>query len=137
LTAIPASNNIERRSIVKRYCFPEISMADDAVPPAEFRILLALVDAPKHGHGIRLDVRERTDGRVDLGPGTLYGAIKRLDRRGWIEEIDPPRGEEGDGRRRFYRITPGGRTAARAEVGRLAELLDIAQAKSLKPAGEA
>ena len=69
------------------------AMADDLVPPAEFRILLALVDGPKHGHGIRAEVLERTDGRVDLGPGTLYGAIKRLDRRGWIEETAPPRGE--------------------------------------------
>lgn len=110
-------------------------MSDDAVPPAEFRILLSLVDGPKHGHGIRAEVLERTDGRVDLGPGTLYGAIKRLDRRGWIDEIDPPPGEEGDGRRRFYRLTREGRAAARVEVARLAELLDIAQAKSLEPAG--
>jgi len=110
---------------------------DDVVPPAEFHILLALVDGPKHGHGIRLDVLERTDGRVDMGPGTLYGAVKRLDRRGWIDEIDPPRGQEGDGRRRFYRLTSKGRKAARAEVARLAELLDIARAKSLKPAGGA
>jgi DNA-binding PadR family transcriptional regulator len=112
-------------------------MADDLVPPAEFRILLALVDGPKHGHGIRLDVLERTDGRVDLGPGTLYGAIKRLDRRRWIEEVDPPPGEQGDGRRRFYRLTPAGREAARTEVARLAELLEIAAAKSLRPSGQA
>ncbi len=112
-------------------------MSDELVPPAEFRILLALVDGPKHGHGIRVDVLERTAGRVDLGPGTLYGAIKRLDRRGWIEEIDAPRGEEGDGRRRFYRLTPPGREAARAEVARLSELLEIAASTSLRPSGEA
>lgn len=111
-------------------------MSDDSVPPAEFRILLALVDGPKHGHGIRQDVLQRTEGRVDLGPGTLYGAIKRLDRRGWIDEIDPPKGEEGDGRRRFYRLTAEGRSAARRELTRLAELMDIAAAKLLKPAGE-
>jgi DNA-binding PadR family transcriptional regulator len=112
-------------------------MSDDLVPPAEFRILLALVDGPKHGPGIRLDVLERTGGRVDLGPGTLYGAIKRLDRRRWIEEIDPPAGEEGDGRRRFYRLTEGGREAARAELARLTELVEIAAAKALRPSGEA
>lgn len=105
-------------------------MSDSLVPPAEFRILLALVDGPKHGHGIRTDVLERTGGRVDMGPGTLYGAIKRIHRRKWIEEIDPPRGEEGDGRRRFYRLTPAGQEAARAEVARISELLDIAEAKS-------
>lgn len=112
-------------------------MPDDSVPPAEFRILLSLVDGPKHGHGIRLEVLERTGGRVDLGPGTLYGAIKRLDRRGWIDESEPPRGEEGDGRRRFYRLTAKGRQAAREEVARLTELLHTADAKSLRPAGEA
>lgn len=111
-------------------------MADDTVPPAEFRILLALVDGPKHGHGIRQDVLERTEGRVDLGPGTLYGAVKRLDRRGWIEEIDPPAGEDGDGRRRFYRLTGQGREAASAEVARLEELIGIAAAKALKPSAE-
>lgn len=111
-------------------------MAHDSVPPAEFRILLALVDGPKHGHAIRLEVLEQTDGRVDLGPGTLYGAIKRLNRRGWIDETDPPVGDEGDGRRRFYRLTPDGRGAAREEVGRLAELLEIAEAKALEPVAE-
>ena len=112
-------------------------MAAPAVSPAEFRVLLALVDGPKHGHGIRIDVRERTEGRVDMGPGTLYGAIKRLVRRGWLAEIAPPRGEEGDGRRRFYELTASGRAAARAEVRRLGELLEIAVAKKLRPAGEA
>lgn len=112
-------------------------MSDDLVPPAEFRILLALVDGPKHGHAIRQEVLDRTDGRVDLGPGTLYGAIKRLARRGWIGEIEAPPGEEGDGRRRFYRITGPGRDAAREEVARLSELLATARAKSLKPSGEA
>ena len=58
-----------------------------SLSPAEFQILLALVDGPKHGRGIKLDVRERTDGGVDMGPGTLYGAIKRLLRRGWISEV--------------------------------------------------
>jgi len=112
-------------------------MSDDLVPPAEFRILLALVDGPKHGHAIRQEVLKRTDGRVDLGPGTLYGAIKRLARRGWIREIEAPPGEEGDGRRRFYAITPRGREAAEVEVARLSELLATARAKSLRPSGEA
>lgn len=110
-------------------------MPDDVVPPAEFRILLALVDGPKHGHGVRQEVLERTDGRVDLGPGTLYGAIKRLARRGWIREIDAPPGEEGDGRRRFYELSREGRDAARSEVARLSELLATAKEKSLRPAG--
>ncbi len=112
-------------------------MSDETVPPAEFRILLALVDGPKHGHAIRLEVRDRTRGRVDLGPGTLYGAIKRLARRSWIREVAPPAGREGDGRRRFYELTQDGREAASEELARLAELMDMAAAKSLRPAGEA
>lgn len=110
-------------------------MSDELVPPAEFRVLLALVDGPKHGHGIRIEVRERTAGRVDMGPGTLYGAIKRLVGRRWIAEIDPPPGEDGDGRRRFYRLTEAGRAAARGEVARLEELVQIARSKSLEGAG--
>jgi DNA-binding PadR family transcriptional regulator len=109
-------------------------MTDSYLPPAEFRVLLALLDGAKHGHGIRVDVRKRTAGRVDMGPGTLYGAIKRLVRRGWIAEVDPPRGEAGDGRRRFYQLTADGKAAARAEVTRLNELLAIAEAKKLRPA---
>jgi DNA-binding PadR family transcriptional regulator len=112
-------------------------VSDDLVPPAEFRILLALLDGPKHGHAIRLEVLERTDGRVDLGPGTLYGAIKRLAWRGWIREVASPKGEQDDGRRRFYEITTPGREAAGVEVARLSELLATARAKSLKPSGEA
>lgn len=111
-------------------------MAESVIPRAEFRVLLALADGPKHGHGIRVEVLEGTGGRVDLGPGTLYGAIKRLDRRGWIEEIAPPPGEDRDGRRRFYRLSPDGRVALRAEVARLGELLAIAESKALRLAAE-
>lgn len=104
-------------------------MPEDVLPPAEFRVLLSLVDGAKHGHGIRLDVRERTGGRVDMGPGTLYGAIKRLVRRAWIEEVTAPRGEGGDGRRRFYALTEHGRAAVAGETARMRELLAIAAAK--------
>jgi len=81
------------------------------VPPAEFRVLLALLDGTKHGHAIKLDIRERTGGRVDMGPGTLYGAIKRLVVRTWISEVDTPAGDN-DERRRYYALTSAGREAA-------------------------
>lgn len=107
------------------------------IPPAEFRVLLALLDGAKHGHAIKLDVRERTDGRVDMGPGTLYGALKRLVARGWLEEVPAQRAPAGsrDGRRRYYDLTEAGRNAARAELGRMEELLAIARAKTVR--GEA
>ncbi len=106
------------------------------VPPAEFRVLLALLDGTKHGHAIKLDIRERTGGRVDMGPGTLYGAIKRLVVRAWISEVDPPEADD-DERRRYYTLTPAGRAAAQAEATRMAELLGIGRAKGLELAGGA
>jgi len=109
-------------------------VTNSSLPPAEFRVLLALVDGAKHGHGIRVDIRQGTAGRVDMGPGTLYGAIKRLVRREWIAEVDPPPGEPADGRRRFYQLTAQGKAAAQAEVARLRELLTIVEAKHLRPA---
>ncbi len=101
------------------------------LPPAEFQILLALADGPKHGHGIKLDVRDRTEGSVDMGPGTLYGAIKRLLRRDWIEEVTDSIGHVEDERLRYYAATPDGLRAAREEAGRMATLLGIAEAKRL------
>ena len=106
-------------------------MADTTLPPAEFRVLLALVDGPKHGHGIKVDVRDRTEGRIDMGPGTLYGAIKRLLKRSWIVEVDAPSGEDGDGRRRFYALAEAGRRAAAEETARMQELVGIARDKQL------
>lgn len=105
------------------------------VPPAEFRVLLALLDGAKHGHAIKLDIRARTDGRVDMGPGTLYGAIKRLVEREWISEVEAP-ADETDERRRYYALTDVGRRAARAEAGRMSELLGIGRAKGLVPEGQ-
>ncbi|HEX9885918.1 MAG TPA: PadR family transcriptional regulator [Longimicrobiales bacterium] len=106
------------------------------IPSAEFRVLLALLDGPKHGHGIKLDIRQRTDGRVDMGPGTLYGAIKRLAGRAWIVEVEaPPPSSQRDERKRYYALTQSGRGAAAEEVGRMEELLGIARTKDLQPAG--
>lgn len=101
------------------------------LPPAEFQILLALADGAKHGRGIKLDVRERTDGAFDLGPGTLYGAIKRLLRRGFIEEVTATLEHIDDERLRYYAATAAGLDAAREEALRLSSLLGIAHAKQL------
>lgn len=94
-----------------------------------FQILLALVDADRHGYAIMQEIEERTGGAVRLGPGTLYGAIKRLRDDGLIEE----REVEGDTveRRRSYHLTALGRQAARLEAERLQEMVLSAQAKRL------
>jgi DNA-binding PadR family transcriptional regulator len=104
------------------------------LPPAAFHILLAVADRERHGYAIMQDVRTCTDGKLRLGPGTLYGSIKRLLADGLIEELDarPDPGED-DVRRRYYRITGLGRTVATEESSRLAALLRHARAMGLAP----
>ena len=100
--------------------------------PAAFHILLALADGEKHGYGIMQEVAERTDDQMRLGPGTLYGTIKRMLADGWIEESDErPDPELDDERRRYYRLTDFGQKVARAEAQRLAQLVSIARVKRL------
>ena len=98
---------------------------------AEFQVLLALADGPKHGRGIKVDVRTRTNGEIDMGPGTLYGAIKRLLRRRWIAEVTDSVPDVEDDRLRYYAATHDGLEAAREEALRTASLVGIAQTKRL------
>jgi len=104
------------------------------MPPAVFHILTVLAQSDQHGYAILRAVREQTGGRVRLGPGTLYRSIQRMLEDGLIEELDDrPDPELDDERRRYYRITRVGRTAARAEAKRLADLVDLARASGLAP----
>ena len=107
-------------------------MPDDTLTPAVFHILLALADEERHGYGIMQDVLERTNGKIRLGPGTLYGTIKRLLEGGLIEEL-PEREDEHHERRRYYKLTQQGRKAARAEAERLEQLVRVARMKKLLP----
>src|SRR5262245_28933993 len=80
------------------------------LPPSEFQFRLAIADGERHGYASRAEVAERTDGEVMLGPGTLYGSIKRMLESGLIEESGRrPARDEDDDRRRYYRITSLGR----------------------------
>jgi DNA-binding PadR family transcriptional regulator len=98
--------------------------------PAVMNILLALADVERHGYGIMREVEGMTGGEVRLGPGTLYGSIKRMLADGLIEESDErPDPALDDQRRRYYRITDFGRRVAGAEAERLARLVDTAQKK--------
>lgn len=100
--------------------------------PAVFHILLALAGKVRHGYDIMREVDVLTDGRVQMGPGTLYGSIKRMLRSGLIEEADErPDPVLDDSRRRYYRLTDFGRAVLAAEVERLAHLVDAAQRKAL------
>lgn len=100
---------------------------------ASFHVLLALADEPRHGYAIMQEVEERTGGRVRLGPGTLYGVIKRLRESELIAE-DLGGAGDADDRRRVYRLTRLGRDVVEAEAGRLSALVDAARAKSVLPA---
>lgn len=95
-----------------------------------FHILLALADGERHGYSIMQDVAKQTDGALDMGPGTLYGCLKRMLAAGLVEESDErPDSEPDDERRRYYAITPLGRNAVRAEARRMAAALSAAKAK--------
>lgn len=95
--------------------------------PALFHVLLSLADGQKHGYAILKEVAERTDGKVELSTGTLYGIIKRLLADGLIKESVLGSTE----RRRAYRLTPFGRKVALAEAERHRELVMVAHAKKL------
>lgn len=111
---------------------------EDMLPltPAVFHIQLALAGEPKHGYGIMKSVGEITGGVVSMGPGTLYGTIKRMLKAGLIEEFDErPDPELDDQRRRYYRLTPYGMQVLKAEVARMDSLMSVARSKSLLEEG--
>lgn len=98
--------------------------------PAEFDVLLALADGDKHGYAILKAMGGR--GGPPLGPATLYTIIKRFLDQGWIaESAQRPQPALDDERRRYYRLTPAGRAAARGEAERLEAVLASARARSL------
>ena len=100
--------------------------------PAFLHILIALGEGERHGYSIMQDVADRTEGKVRMSPGTLYGSIKRMLEEGLIEELTT--GAAGaDERRRFYRITRFGRRVAAAEAERLTSLLSQARSSGLVP----
>jgi DNA-binding PadR family transcriptional regulator len=104
----------------------------DPLPAAAFQILLSLADGDLHGYGIMRQVEEQTNGRMRLGPGTLYSSIQALLEEGFIEEVDRSGDVVGTSeRRRFYRLTSAGRKLARSEAERLADLLRVARAKRI------
>ena len=109
------------------------------LPAAQLHILLAVADGEKHGYAIMREVASMTDGEVSMGPGTLYGTIKRMLGSGLLEETDErPDPELDDERRRYYRATGLGGRVLDAETARLERLVRTAHAKrsrrSVRPA---
>ena len=98
--------------------------------PPVFHILLALAEEERHGYGIMQDVARQTDGSLELGPGTLYGCLKRMLAAGLVEESDErPDPALDDERRRYYRMTTLGKRIVRAEAKRLAGAVTVAMAR--------
>src|SRR5262249_15532883 len=105
--------------------------------PQVFHILLALAEGERHGYGIIQDVERETDGAIRLGPGTLYGALKRMVAALWVEETDRrPDPALDDERRRYYRLTPAGRRILGADLARMSNAVARARRTGiLKKAG--
>lgn len=101
------------------------------------QILLALLEGPLHGYGIKQAVEERTGGRVRLGSGTLYAAVHRLQEEGRIREVPAPADEPASGGppRRFYALTDDGRSALADEIRRLDSLVSYARERDLLAEG--
>jgi len=98
----------------------------------EFHILLALAPEERHGYAILSEVAGLTDGEIQLEPGTLYRALHRMLKDGWVvESTRRPAADQDDERRRYYRLTPTGRRVAMAEAERLQRLVNVARAHRL------
>ena len=107
--------------------------------PAIAHILLAVADEDRHGYAIMQEVERMTDGGVRMGPGTLYGTVKRMLAAGLLEETDGrpeadwgPRRSDNDERRRYYRATALGRAVLEAETARMSALVSAARAKRVR-----
>ena len=107
---------------------------DKPLTPAVLHILLALSTQERHGYGIMKQVEHDSQGKVSMGPGTLYGSIGRMIEAGLIREserrIDP---ELDDERRIYYKITVPGRKALAAELERYREVMAVASHNRLSP----
>ena len=102
--------------------------------PAVFHILLALSGGERHGYGIMKQVEADSQGKVTMGPGTLYGSLKRMLDAGLVKEsdkrVDP---EMDDERRIYYQLTGVGARALAAELERYQHIVTIAQQRKLFP----
>jgi DNA-binding PadR family transcriptional regulator len=118
---------------------PNDSSSQDLLPLTApvFHILLALADEERHGYGIMQDVARQTNDALQLGPGTLYGCLKRMLAAGLIEESgERPDPALDDERRRYYRMKPLGERTVRAEAQRIAAALAAAKSKRVFVGGK-
>lgn len=108
------------------------------LPASAMHIIVALAEGEKHGYAIMREVEQLSDGVVRMGPGTLYGSLKRMIAQGLVEESDErPDPALDDERRRYYGLTELGHRVGAAEHARLSRLLSAAQFRRLGLGAEA
>lgn len=117
---------------------PRSSLPDDLqrllpLSPAVFFVLFSLSDGPKHGYAIMQESNELSSGKVRMGPGTLYSTLQRLLDLALINEVRGPSTADRDSRRRYYRLTAGGKTILEAELHHMDHLVRLARGKKLVP----
>jgi len=105
------------------------STLDQPLTETTFFILLSLAQKPRHGYLIMKDVQLLSDDRVTLSTGTLYTALKRLLKQGWIERIDETAAEENGRQRKAYRLSAAGKANLKVEIERLEKLLKAVQSR--------
>ena len=108
-------------------------MAATTLTPAELQILLTLTAESRHGYGIKLDVESRTEGAMKLGSGTLYEAIQRMEKHGWLEVAKAPGNDPAESRRKYYRLTSDGRTRLQRDLESLQGIIADAIAMDVLP----
>lgn len=102
--------------------------------PAVFHILLALSSGERHGYGIMKQIEVDTQGKVTMGPGTLYGSLRRMLDAGLVRESDKRVDPAMDDQRRiYYQVTNLGSQALGAELERYRHILTVAQQRNLLP----
>jgi DNA-binding PadR family transcriptional regulator len=109
-------------------------MENTPLTEATYFIMLSLSREPRHGYAIMKDVQSLSEDRVKLSTGTLYGALKRLLKQGWIErveeELDSTNAEESGRIRKAYALTSLGRRILETEINRLEVLVDAANLRT-------
>jgi DNA-binding PadR family transcriptional regulator len=129
----PTSNGV--RYVEVRYSTRRLVVAR-TLSQSAFVVLLALADRPRHGLGIVEDTEARTGGRVKLGPGSLYGTLRRLEELEYVRELaEAPEAYPDDPRRNYYEMTEEGRRALAEEAERVRALVDMAWAKDVLQGG--
>lgn len=104
---------------------------DQSLTETTFFILLSLAQKPRHGYLIMKDVQSLSEERVILSTGTLYTALKRLLKLGWIERIDEDSSEGNARQRKAYCLSSRGKSVLNLEIARLERVLKAVQSRPL------